>query len=151
MPGPPPKRSTQRRRRNKPEDGTNSVEIVSIRGKTVKPPAEDRTWHTLAKAWYRSLKDSGQAKFYEPSDWQAARFCAYVMTRHLRDHEDNNAPLRAGMIETIWSMMGDLFTTEAARRRARVELVRASGTSAETAEASVSIMDDYRDDLGLGG
>ncbi|MEZ5152112.1 phage terminase small subunit [Rhodococcus zopfii] len=149
MPGPPPKRSTQRRRRNQPEGG--APEVVSICGKAVKPPAEDRTWHTLAKAWYRSLKDSGQAKFYEPSDWQAARFCAYVMTRHLRDHEDNGAPLRAGMIETIWSMMGDLFTTEAARRRARVELVRASGATPEPGQGTVSIIDDYRDDLGLGG
>lgn len=140
MPGPPPKRSSQRRRRNQPESG--AVEVVSIRGKSVKAPAEDRTWHPIAKGWYRSLKQSGESQFYEPSDWQAARFCAHIMTEHL-----NSGALRAGMIDTIWSMMGDLLTTEAARRRARVELERTPDANAE-GEASVSIMDEYRE---LGG
>jgi hypothetical protein len=140
MPGPPPKRSSQRRRRNKPEGP--DVDVVSIRGKSVKAPAEDRAWHPIAKGWYRSLKQSGEAQFYEPSDWQAARFCAHIMTDHL-----NSGQLRAGMIDTIWSMMGDLLTTEAARRRARIELERAPAGDGEK-EASVSIMDEYRE---LGG
>jgi hypothetical protein len=29
-------------------------------------------------------RDSGQAQFFEPSDWQAARFVAEVMSRNLR-------------------------------------------------------------------
>jgi len=147
MPGPPPKRSSQRRRRNKPEDGSGAVEVVPIRGKTVKAPAEDRDWHVIAKGWYRSLKQSGQAQFFEPSDWQAARFCAYVMTRHLRDHEDNDRPLRAGMVDTIWSMMGDLLTTEAARRRTRLELDRTPTADPEAA-ATVKIMNEYRSEFG---
>lgn len=152
-PGPAPKRSTQRRRRNKPdEDTTTPLVVATVRGTKVKPPAEDRTWHPLAKGWYRSLKESGESGFFEPSDWQAARFCAYVMTKTLREHEDDaSKPLRAGMIDTIWSMMGDLLTTETARRRARIELERAAASDGETpAEpATVTIMDQYRDQLGV--
>lgn len=151
-PGPPPKRSTQRRRRNKPDESTTaSLVVATVRGTKVKPPAEDRAWHPIAKGWYRSLKESGESAFFEPSDWQAARLCAHVLTRTLRDHEDKGAPLRAGMIETIWSMMGDLLTTETSRRRARIELERAASDEGKSAAApaTVTIMDQYREQLGV--
>ncbi|MGW2096081.1 phage terminase small subunit [Promicromonospora sukumoe] len=151
-PGPSPKRSTQRRRRNKPdESATAPLVVATVRGTRVKPPSEDRTWHPIAKGWYRSLKESGESAFFEPSDWQAARLCAYAMTRMLREHEDNKTPLRAGMLDTIWSMMGDLLTTETSRRRARIELERAA-TDAESdpaVPATVTIMNQYRDQLGV--
>lgn len=147
-PGPPPKRSTQRRRRNKDDESSAPLAVVSVRGKAVKPPAEDRAWHPMAKGWYRSLKLSGESAFYEPSDWQAARFCAYVMTRTLHEHENDRKPLRAGTLDTIWSMMGDLLTTETARRRARIELERAATEGTAEDPATVAIMDDYRDVLG---
>lgn len=140
MPGPPPKRSSERRRRNK---DTGSTEVVTIAGaKVVKPPAEDREWHPIAKGWYRSLKQSGQAKFFEPSDWQAARYCAHVMTDHLKSDS-----LRAGVVQQVWAMMGDLLTTEAARRRVRVELARTQSGDPET-DATVTMMRDYLDELG---
>ncbi|NKU21730.1 hypothetical protein GS907_24530 [Rhodococcus hoagii] len=122
-----------------------------MRGTKVKPPAEDRSWHPIAKGWYRSLKESGESAFFEPSDWQAARLCAYTMTRTLREHEEKGAPLRAGMLDTIWSMMGDLLTTETSRRRARIELERAATNegAAPAAPATVTIMDQYRDQLGV--
>ena len=53
MPGPVPKRSDQRRRRNKPE-GLPTVKAAGAG--SVKPLAEDRDWHISAKRWYRSLK-----------------------------------------------------------------------------------------------
>lgn len=139
MPGPPPSRSSERRRRNKPKDVEPAASnVVALGGAAVvKAPAEDRAWHVLAKGWYRSLKQSGQAKYFEPSDWQAARFCAHVMTEHL-----NAGPLRAGMVQQIWSMMGDLLTTEADRRRVRVELSRTETGDPET-DASVTVMHDY--------
>lgn len=150
-PGPPPKRSTQRRRRNKPDESTATPLVVAtVRGTKVKPPTEDPKWHPIAKGWYRSLKQSGESAFFEPSDWQAARLCAYVMTRTLREHEDQGKPLRAGMLDTIWSMMGDLLTTETSRRRARIELERAaSGEGDPAAPATVTIMGKYREQLGV--
>lgn len=150
-PGPTPKRSTQRRRRNKVDESTTPPLVVAtVRGTKVKPPSEDREWHPIAKGWWRSLKESGESAFFEPSDWQAARFCAYVMTRTLRAHENEGTPLRAGMLDTIWSMMGDLLTTETSRRRARIELERAAAKpeGEAAAPATVTIMDAYRENLG---
>lgn len=147
MPGPPPKRSSERRRRNKPQDAESTAPNVVPIGATVvvKAPAEDRGWHVLAKGWYRSLKQSGQAKYFEASDWQAARFCAHVMTDHL-----NSGVLRAGMVQQIWAMMGDLLTTEADRRRVRLELARTPASGPEQ-DASVTIMYEYAEDLAAHG
>ncbi|MDG3012469.1 hypothetical protein G4X40_20220 [Rhodococcus sp. D2-41] len=111
-------------------------------GGAVKAPAEDRGWHPIAKGWYRSLKQSGQAQFFEASDWQAARLCAHVMTEHL-----NASSLRAGMVQQIWAMMGDLLTTEASRRRVRVELARTTSGDPDV-DATVTMMQAYRDELG---
>ena len=43
--GPVPKRSDQRRRRNKPEADAPAV-VVAMGQQVVKPPAEDRAWHS---------------------------------------------------------------------------------------------------------
>ncbi|MBC3186300.1 hypothetical protein H7347_06900 [Corynebacterium sp. zg-331] len=115
MRGPVPKRSDQRVRRNV------TPEVTRIAGAAqVRPPAEDRSWHIAAKRWYRSLRHSGQAIFYEPSDWAHAQLCATLLSDEMRREKP-----RAGMISQILSMMTDLLTTEGARRRVRVELERA--------------------------
>lgn len=148
MSGPPPKRTSERRRRNKPKDAAApaKTKVVPIAGAPrVKPPAEDTTWHTIAKAWYRSLKTSGQSKYFEPSDWQAARLCAHVMSEHL-----NSRTLRAGMVQQIWVMMGDLLTTEASRRRVRLELSTTESGDPGT-DATVTIMSDYAKELAAHG
>lgn len=123
--GPIPKRSDNRVRRNVTDENGVSTKMAPA-AINVKPPAEDRAWHPVIKGWYRSLKESGQSVFYEPSDWQAARFLAHYASKVLRAAEDTNdpTPLRAASIGRIWSMMGDLMTTETSRRRARVELIR---------------------------
>ncbi|TFI40278.1 hypothetical protein E4P29_25545 [Rhodococcus sp. 1R11] len=123
--GPTPKRSDNRVRRNVTDENGVSTKMAPA-AINVKPPAEDRAWHPVIKGWYRSLKESGQSVFYEPSDWQAARFLAHYASKVLRAAEDTTdpTPLRAASIGRIWSMMGDLMTTETSRRRARVELIR---------------------------
>lgn len=117
MPGPVPKRSDQRRRRNKPD----GPEIAKISGASkVKIPAEDKTWHISAKRWYRALKRSGQNVFYEPSDWAYAQLCCDLMTAEMTRDKP-----RAVMVSQILTMMDNLLTSEGARRRARIELIRA--------------------------
>lgn len=143
--GPVGKRTETRTRRNKTDE--NGVEVKKAPGSTVvKPPAEERDWHRVIKAWYRSLKTSGQSKFYEDSDWQAAKFTAHYASSVLKAAEsgENPAALRAASIRQIWSMMGDLMTTESARRRVRVELIRPGAGEDEGAE--VVDIDDYRED-----
>ncbi|WP_443043724.1 phage terminase small subunit [Streptomyces sp. GS7] len=76
MPGPVPKRSDQRRRRNEP-DGPALVKAEAGKAPTV--PRADGSWHPIAKQWFQSLKDSGQAQFYEQSDWLAAGLSTSVV------------------------------------------------------------------------
>ncbi|MEV0647820.1 hypothetical protein AB0I28_21380 [Phytomonospora sp. NPDC050363] len=133
--GPVPKRSTQRRRRN--ADGV--PDISPPPATLVEAPQLDFPAHQLAADWYASLAESGQAQFFEPSDWQAARLLAYDLTRHL-----NAGRVSAQMTAALWSAMGDLLTTEAARRRVRLEIDRDSGDEDDQAAGVVAILDDYR-------
>ena len=112
--GPIPKRSDQRRRVNKIE-GFQQAPGAPI----VRVPAASRTWHPLAKAWYASLKASGQSRYYEPSDWQTARILADQIDRMLKLDEPN-----ATLLNVIMQASRDLMTTEGQRRRMRLELTR---------------------------
>lgn len=133
--GPAPKRLQDRLRTPRKADRA-AVTTVKVSGPVKVPPAA-ATWHPIARDWFRSLKDSGQARYFEPSDWQAARLVANELTRMLSLPLTDGATLRA-----LWSAMGDLLTTEAARRRARIEIER---RPLEAAPAPVAKMDDYRD------
>lgn len=136
--GPVPARSDQRRRRNKPATPTDKVEV---QGAVAVPPPTD-SWHPTAAAWYVSLEQSGQSRFFEPSDWQAAHFTAALMSDCLTGDGVN-----AQLVAQIRGMMSDLLTTEGARRRAGIELERAlSGTpaAASTPGGNVTVMDDRR-------
>lgn len=130
--GPVPKRSTERRRRNKDSQITATVKTAG----PVKAPPASKDWHPIARSWYRSLKESGQSQFYEPSDWAAAKYVAEVMSRHLA-REQPSAQLFTG----IWSALTDLLTTEAARRRVRMEVERGDD---EPEDAGVTALDEYR-------
>ena len=114
MPGPVPKRSHQRRRRVAPGNRPERVEVV---GAVEIPPAEE-SWHPIARAWYVSLGVSAQVKFYEPSDWAQARLWAEVLSRQLAGRPS------ASMMATWQTAANDLLTTEASRRRVRVEVDR---------------------------
>lgn len=85
--------------------------------------------HPIARAWYESLQVSGQAPLYEPSDWAAAVFVAESMTRLLRGRK-----LSAVGFAAVWSAMGELLTTEGARRRVRIELEREEPEEEEGAD-----------------
>lgn len=136
--GPIPKRSEARRRRNV-ESKTEQVAPVVAK---VRVPAADRKWHRLARAWYESLAESGQSRFFEPSDWAAARYVAEVMSRSLAGEE-----ISATLFRAVWSSLGDLMTTEAARRRLRLEVDRQLATP-PAQSAAVTALADYRKTLG---
>lgn len=137
--GPIPKRSEERRRRNKPEVGVTTA----ARGETLpRPPAADRSWHRLARYWYESLAKSGQSVFYEPSDWATARIWAEILSRQLQ-----SGRISAQMVAAWSAAATELLTTEGARRRMRLELQGA----AEDDDASagvVTALDEYRRALG---
>ena len=137
--GPVPKRSSERRRRNKPE-GVEVTSVPADRTPVVCPPAGD-AWHPIARDWYESLATSGQSVFYEPSDWATARYVAEAMSRGLE-----SSRFSAQLFAAVSSAMTELLTTEGARRRARLEIER--GDLSEEKPADVTALDDYRALLG---
>jgi hypothetical protein len=115
------------------------VEVAPALTGTVSQPPADPEWEPLARDWYTSLAESGQAQFYEPSDWQLARILAGVLSRNLAGDR-----LSAALLDTFMSGTARLLVTEADRRRLRVEIERGP---AEGVDAEVTALDDYRDAL----
>jgi hypothetical protein len=105
-------------------------------------PDADPLWHPIATDWYLSLRESGQAAFYQPSDWAVARYAADLMSKVLLSERGPNGQL----VAALNSVMSSLLTTEGDRRRARMELERKK--PAGTKLASVSPLDSYRDIAG---
>jgi hypothetical protein len=136
--GPIPKRSEERRRRNK-DDGVEMVQAPSGAPEDLPDlPDPDGLWHPIASEWYLSLRDSGQAAFYQASDWAVARYAAELMSRLLMSDRAPNGQL----VAALNAVMSSLLTTEGDRRRARMELERKSSSPKL---ASVSPLDSYRD------
>ncbi|MEU9442870.1 hypothetical protein AB0D42_18495 [Streptomyces sp. NPDC048304] len=101
-------------------------------------PEPDPLWHPIATDWYLSLRESGQAVFYQPSDWAMARYAAELMSRGL----SSDRPPNGQYVSALDSVMARLLTTEGDRRRARIELER---KPAGSQLASVKPLDAYRD------
>lgn len=88
---------------------------------SVSVPAADKDWHPIAKRLWSSMKKSGQARFYEPSDWAFA----YSLMDDLTYYK--NASKRSGqMLTAIYGAMTTLMLTEGDRRRVALELQRSS-------------------------
>ena len=136
--GPIPKRSEERRRRNK-DDGPGLVQApAGAPAALPELPEPDPNWHDIASDWYLSLRESGQAAFYEPSDWAVARYAAELMSRALQSDRPPNGQL----VAALNSVMSSLLSTEGERRRARMELER-KPTGPKL--AAVRPLDAYRD------
>lgn len=78
--GPSPKRSTERVRRNAGAE----TDTVAVDG-AVEQPRADPKWAPAAKRWYASLAESGQATYFEPSDWEEARLVADLLTGQMKN------------------------------------------------------------------
>lgn len=134
--GPVPRRSNERRRRNK--DG--EAQSVTVAGQVKVPPLPKHI-HPIARRWYRSLRESGQSQYFEPSDWADALYVAEAMTRNLE------APrFSSELFGKVQDAMDRLLTTQAARLRARIQVERDMG-EAQT-EGNVTAIDEYRKQLG---
>ncbi len=140
--GPIPERSEARRRRNK-EEGPGLVQAPSGPPPDLPElPDADPLWHPIAADWYFSLRESGQAAFYQPSDWAVARYAADLMSKVLMSERGPNGQL----VAALNSVMSSLLTTEGDRRRARMELERKP--AAKQVPASVTAIADYRSSIG---
>lgn len=150
--GPVPKRSDERAGHRAKADHPDQVRL----SRRVPIPAAARDWHPQAARWYRSLRTSGQVRFFEPSDWAEAHLLADLLTRELTAEKvvtlpDGGqavvkVPPRALMTKTILAAMNELGTTESARRRMRIEVDRHQG--GEVVDDKVTVLDDYRSAFG---
>lgn len=139
--GPIPKRSEERRRTNKDVVGVEKVPAGSAL--PCPPPEADPTWHPIALQWWDALAESGQAIFYEPSDWAQAYFIAEAMTSCCSVPRGR---MSSEMFKGVITATSSLMTTEGERRRLRIELKRADVQDTET--AGVIALRDYKQNIG---
>ena len=142
MPGPTPKRSTERHgHRAKAEQ--EQVDTSTRGSAPVQWPNPDPDWPEIVRDWFTSIPESGQVAYFEPSDVAAARYVAEAMAQNL-----SASKFSAVLFAAVWSAMGDLLTTESARRRFRVELQKDEPEQDPEQAAAVSSLADARERFG---
>lgn len=163
MPGPLPKRDAERRRRNKPDVATVKVDLDVTLASEVEIPAMPMTaydgdgdlldepvptWHPTAVAWYTSLTRSGQAIFYEQSDWATAYILAEQLSLSMEprpiqigvdadgkpEYRSMVMPMNGASMTAFLKGAAALMATEGDRRRLRIELDRKSRRDAIVSE-----------------
>jgi hypothetical protein len=95
MPGPPPKKDAERRRRNKgpeKEGALSSIpaEIVNVDELLVgevEIPQPDPNWEPLTELTFRSFMSSGQVIWMEPSDWATLYVLCETLDRWLKPQD----------------------------------------------------------------
>lgn len=148
--GPIPKRTEERRRRNKTNDQGESLEVDQVDltsfdgGDVVPVPEPNPNWHPAALAIWEAAADSGQRVFFEKSDWAVLALLCSQITQHYRDDlviekvklpmENGSGggeelvrgsmPMNGGTISAILKGFASLGLTEGDRRRMRLELKR---------------------------
>lgn len=157
--GPIGKRSETRIRRNKATDGG----ITTAPGaQNVVMPEPNDEWVDWVWEWYVSLAESGQAIYYEPSDWMVAYTMAVWLNDLQRDHYLGMRTLERGVQEAFFGTKpmtsGDitaflkgcavLGATEGDRRRLRIELQRGDAGE-EQATSGQSARQRAQEKLGL--
>jgi len=149
MPGPVPNRSTDLSRERDANRGDRAP-ITKGELRPVVIPHMDHSWHPISKMLWKSLKTSGQADFYQNSDWAFAYSLCEDLSMYKnpsvsKDGEEYHK--RSGqMLQTIYASMERLLVTEGDRRRVRIEL---SAPISEEEPASVTAIADYKQGLGL--
>ena len=144
--GPVPKHSDQRRRTNSPK-----AETVPVLPRQIDAPPADPDWHPTALAFYESLAISGQAVFYQPSDWAVAVLVAESMSRDLGEQVvgttdsghviKDTIPLKGASLAAYLKAFSVLMVTEGDRRRAQLELERAQVSDPDADRAAGTVSD----------
>lgn len=149
MPGPIPNRSedlSRVRDANRSERPTLKSGVL----REVHIPDADPDWHPLATRLWEGMVSSGQADFFQNSDWALAYSLMEDLTRYKEPHANKDTGelyfKRSGqMLQVIMSTLSTLMVTEGDRRRLRIEL---SQPEIQEEPASVTAIADYRKALG---
>lgn len=143
MPGPVPKRESQRRRTNK---DNGPITKGRARGAAFIPAAPEH-WHELAMQLYDAIENSGQSEFYEQSDWAYAQIVCEALSREL----NKGQRMSAQMFQSIQTAMSNLLVTEGDRRRLRVELSKAPEADPDERAAEAALNELFAEIDGFPG
>ncbi|ASJ79518.1 minor tail protein [Mycobacterium phage Kalnoky] len=135
--GPVRKRSDQRVRRNK--DAIETEKVTAI-GAVPIPELGFDDPHPIVRDLYRSLTESAQRRYYEPSDWQYARTALHFLDGLLKSPKPNGQ-----LLTTVNSMLSSLLVSEGDRRRVQLEIERK-----EAEGVVVDVAQIFRDRLAQG-
>ncbi|ANU79339.1 minor tail protein [Mycobacterium phage BuzzBuzz] len=135
--GPVRKRSDQRVRRNK--DAVPTEKVTAI-GTVPIPELGFDDPHPIVRDLYRSLTESAQRRYYEPSDWQYARTALHFLDGLLKSPKPNGQ-----LLTTVNSMLSSLLISEGDRRRVQLEIERK-----EAEGVVVDVAQIFRDRLAQG-
>ena len=165
--GPAGKRPEERVRRNKPDTPVTTVDISKLIRLEVEIPEPNPKWHDTARELYDSFAHSGQAVYYEPSDWQVLKMTCENVSRLLKpqyvgqqfdsDGSSNSVmkrmPLKGSDMAAILKSLTMLGATESDRRRMGVIIERAiHATDMSGAEGGAEVIDMFASrDEALGG
>jgi len=134
--GPHPKRADQRHG-HVTKAQKDAVQRVVVPGSVKAPPLDLEDVHPLAASMYEALARSGQASFMEPSDWEYARWVAFVQSKAA-------AKPTAMMVLAVDKMLCNLLVVESERRRVKLELERQQVVDADEAAAVTSLAEFRR-------
>lgn len=133
-----PKRSHQRHgHRTRAE--LESVDTSQRGSAPIEWPDPDPEWHPIAAEWFTSLPQSGQVVFFEPSDVAYAKLVAHAMSTNL-----HQGRFSSQLFVAVMAGANDCLSTEASRRRLRVELQKDEPEDPEYLAAVASIADRRR-------
>lgn len=130
--GPIPKREESRVRDTEPGQ---EVTKIPMQGRVPIPDLRKypgMLTHVITKGFWASLQESGQALFYEPSDWMTALTALHLLDKQLRPYKDKDGEMVEGrisptMVAAVWQMLTSIAVTEGERRRLRIEVERQTG------------------------
>lgn len=113
--GPVPKRNEARQRRNK---DAQLQEVSVIAASACAQPPAGYGWSDTAHMIWDAMASSGQAMFYQPSDWAVG----FLVCNTVTAFEDSGCS-NGQMMSSILSGCSSLLLTEADRRRVGIQLV----------------------------
>ena len=106
-------------------------------GQKITIPRMNGQWHPVAKMLWKAVKESGQTKFYQSSDW-AMLYSLCDDISYAKQQKKRPAQL----IQTIYSELGNLLVSEGSRRRVQIELYRP--TEEELKSSDVAVMSEWQ-------
>ena len=136
MPGPVPKRASERRRRN---TDSNRPTLEKVEGAAAAPELGIPGAHPLVADFYAALTDSVEARYFSKADWQRARIELFYLNSLLTCGDTPGAMAWS----TVQAGLAALLVSAADKRRLGIEIQRAAEVDDDEI-AAVSMMDTYR-------